>query len=52
MSLFVDYHTKDLVPKIPSYLQDTPHLLRQLEELKTSNIPKGAFPKSIDVVGL
>jgi hypothetical protein len=40
------------VPEIPLYLQDTPHLLRQLEKLNTSNIPKGAFPISIDVVGL
>jgi hypothetical protein len=30
LSLFVDHHTKDLVPKIPSFLQDTPHLLREL----------------------
>jgi hypothetical protein len=52
MSLFVDHHTKDLVPEIPLYLQDTPHLLRQLEDLKKSNIPKGAFPISIDVVRL
>jgi hypothetical protein len=52
MSLFVDHHTKDLVPEIPAYLQDTPHLLRQLEILKTTNLPNGAFPISIDVVGL
>jgi hypothetical protein len=26
MSLFVDHHTKNLVPLIPSFLQDTPHL--------------------------
>ena len=25
ISLFVDHHSKDLVPEIPSYLQDTPH---------------------------
>jgi hypothetical protein len=52
MSLFVDHHTKDLVPKIPSYLQDTPHLLRELETLKNTSLPEGAFPISIDVVGL
>ncbi len=28
ISHFVDYHAKDLVPLIPSYLQDTPDLLR------------------------
>jgi hypothetical protein len=52
LSLFVDHHTKDLVPTIPSFLQDTPHLLRELESLKTTGIPQGAFPVSIDVVGL
>ena len=52
MSLFVDYHTKNLVPLIPSFLQDTPHLLRELETLKTTGLPLGAFPVSIDVVGL
>jgi hypothetical protein len=52
LSLFVDHHTKDLVPLIPSYLQDTPHLLREIENLKTTGLPQGAFPVSIDVVGL
>ncbi len=52
ISLFVDHHTKNLVPLIPSFLQDTPHLLRELETLKTTGLPQGAFPVSIDVVGL
>jgi hypothetical protein len=51
-SLFVDPHSKDLVPEIPSYLQDTPHLLRELETLKTTNIPPNSFPISVEVVGL
>jgi hypothetical protein len=52
MSLFVDHHTKNQVPLIPSFLQDTPHLLRELEILKTTGLPQGAFTVSIDVVGL
>ena len=52
MSLFVDYHAKHLVPKIPSYLQDTPDLLRKLEFWKNVTIPEDVFPVSIDVVGL
>ena len=52
MSLFIDHHTKHLVPLIPSFLQDTPHLLRELELLKTKGLPQGTFPVSIDVVGL
>jgi hypothetical protein len=52
LSLFVDAHTKHLVPELPAYLQDTPDLLRQFETLKESNLPQGSFPVSIDVVGL
>jgi hypothetical protein len=52
MSLFVDYHAKQLVPKIPSYLQDTPDLLRKLEKWKTVSLPEDLFLVSIDVVGL
>jgi hypothetical protein len=52
LNLFVDYHAKHLVPNIPSYLQDTPDLHRHFEELKKTDLPSGAFPVSIDVVGL
>ena len=48
----VDYHAKDLVPLIPSYLQDTPDLLRQFETLNEQDLPEESFPISIDVVGL
>jgi hypothetical protein len=41
-----------LVPEIPSFLQDTPHLIRELEVLKTTKIPSNSFPISVDVVGL
>ena len=50
--MFVDVHTKHLVPELPAYLQDTPDLLRQFETLKESNLPHGSFLVSIDVVGL
>ena len=52
LSLFEDTHTKNLVKTIPSYLQDTPDFLRQIEELKKEEIPENCFPISIDVVGL
>jgi hypothetical protein len=48
----VDHHSKDLVPEVPSYLQDTPHLLRELETLKLTNLPPNSFPIGINVVGL
>ena len=52
ISQFVDEHAKDLVKEIPSYIQDTPDLLRHLEQFKNKKFPKGTFPVSIDVVGL
>ncbi len=52
ISQFVDYHTKDLVPQILSYLQDTPDLLRQFDTLNEQDLPEGAFLVSIDGVGL
>ena len=52
LSAFVDHHAKPLVEKIPSYLQDTPDFLRQLEKLKETPLPPNSFPVSIDVVGL
>ena len=36
----------------PSYLQDTPDLLRQIEKMNETPLPAGAFAVSIDVVGL
>ena len=52
ISQFVDAHVKDLVKDVPSYIQDTPDLLRHLEGFKNLKLPKGTFPVSIDVVGL
>ena len=52
ISEFVDYHSKHLVPLMPSYLQDTPDLLRQIQILNNTPLPPNSFPVSIDVVGL
>jgi hypothetical protein len=52
ISLFIEHHSKDLVPLIPSYIQDTSDFLRQLETLKELNLPEGALVVSLDVVGL
>ena len=52
ISQFVDHHAKPLVPLMPSFLQDTPDLLRHIETLNNAIIPPNAFPVSIDVVGL
>jgi hypothetical protein len=46
------YHAKHLVPELPSFLQDTPDLLRHFENLNQEELPINAFPISIDVVGL
>ena len=51
-SLFVDAHAKHLVQDLPSYLQDTPDLLRHIQELNKEDLPENAFPVSIDVVSL
>ena len=50
--MFLDHHAKNLVKKSDSYLQDTSDLLRQLEDLKKTPLPKDTFPVSIDVLGL
>ena len=52
ISQFVDIHAKNLVPEIPSYIQDTPDLLRHLESFKNTKLSKGTFPVSINVVDL
>jgi peptide-methionine (R)-S-oxide reductase len=40
------------VSHLPSFIEDTPDLLRALEELKKEQIPDSAIPVTIDVVGL
>ena len=53
VSHFVDHYSKDIPTKLPSYIQDTPHLLRILNDLNAAGAqPEEAFPVTIDVVGL
>jgi hypothetical protein len=52
ISLFIDHHSKHLVLKTPSYLQNTPDLLSQIEKYNETPLPPHAFAVSIDVVGL
>ena len=53
ISYFIDCHGKDLVQELPSYLQDTPDFLRQLEEINQAGLLHSeAVPVSIDVCGL
>ena len=53
VSLYVEHHSKPLVPKIDSYLKDTPDFLRTLDEANNSGIlPDNAILVSIDAVAL
>ena len=45
VSHFVDHYSKDIPTKLPSYIQDTPHLLRILNDLNAAGAqPEEAFP--------
>ena len=49
---YVDFHIKDSAKKHKSYLQDTPHFLRVVEEVnKGSKLPKNTILATIDVIG-
>ena len=39
ISHFVDSHLNPLVPKLPSYIKDTTHFLRKLDDLKELLFP-------------
>ena len=54
ISKFVDHHANSLVRNLPSFLEDTPHLLRCLEDLQDQcgYIPDEVIPVSLDIVGL
>lgn len=53
ISHFVNHHTKHIPECLDSFIQDTPHLLRTLEERnKGPDIPSNGILVSIDVVGL
>jgi hypothetical protein len=52
-SAFVDFYCKEIPSKLPSFIQDTPHILRILDELNSRGCqPDEAIPVTIDVVGL
>ena len=52
VSLFVDHHSKHLVRKLNSYIEDTPDFLRCLSKFDNTYIPDHVVPVCIDVVGL
>ena len=50
ISQFVDAHLDPLVPKLPSYIKDTTHFLRKLDDLK--ELPPGSLLVALDVSSL
>ena len=50
ISQFVDAHLNPLVPKLPSYITDTTHFLRKLDDLKA--LPPGSLLITLDVSSL
>ena len=52
ISLYVEHFIKDVATKHPSYLQDTPHLLRVLHKLnKGKKLPPNAVLVTADITG-
>ena len=52
VSSFVDHFLKPLVPTLDSYIQDSTHFLRILEDLKTNTFPQGTILGTLDVKSL
>ena len=50
ISQFVDAHLNPLVPELPSYIKDTTHYLRKLDDLK--ELPPGSLLVTLDVSSL
>ena len=50
ISQFVDAHLNPLVPNLPSYIKDTTHFLRKLDDLK--GLPPGFLMVTLDVSSL
>ena len=50
ISSVLDYHFQPLTKKVKSYIKDTNHFLKKLQEL--GSLPKNAILCTIDVVGL
>ena len=50
ISSFLDFHLQPLAQKVKSYIKDTNHFLRKINEL--GQLPEGTILCTIDVVGL
>ena len=50
ISQFVDFHLNPVVPKLPSYIKDTTHFLKILDDLK--ELPPGSLLVTLDVSSL
>ena len=53
ISAYVDHFSNPLVKDLPSYLEDTPHVLRRIDiQNKQGPLPPGTIPVSMDVTAL
>ena len=53
ISAFVDYHSKNQVKQLPSYVQDSPDILRIFQTENDNNKQiEGSFPVTVDVTAL
>ena len=53
IAIYVDHHLKELGVSHPSYLQDTPDFLRQLQDInQKETLPENALLVVIDAIGL
>ena len=53
MSAFVDHHMKEEVRKLNSFIEDSPHFLREIEEInKRGRLPEQAIPVTMDITAL
>ena len=53
ISAYVDYHCKAEVKKLPSFIEDTPHFLRDISEFnERGRLPEQAILVSMDVTAL
>ena len=53
LSAFTEFYLKPLAQKLPSFVKDTTHLLRKIEDLnKTGPFPEGTLLVSWDVVSM
>ena len=52
ISIYLDYHIKDLASKHSTYLQDTPHFLRVIDKInKGPKLQKNAMLVTADITG-